>query len=150
MDGPGQTSSNCEGVPWKIHVHTCPHEGIRVIQYDAISLKVEILDVLSMPYFFSNCNCSRDDEAGTAAAYGQHPMADTERAELIPEQGLRSSMGQALRHKKPWRWPLNITINRQILTAAAVVRSASLDLIHWELNLLAVTLGLADRHVRYQ
>ena len=72
-------------------------------------------------------------------------MADTERAELIPEQAVRSSMGQALTHKKTWRWPLGITINRQILTAAAVVRSAPLGLTHWKLSLLTAALGVTNR-----
>ena len=52
-------------------------------------------------------------------------MADTERAELIPENGY-SPIRSILRPTKAWRWPLKIHIDRQILSAAAVVRASSL------------------------
>ena len=64
----------------------------------------------------------RDSAAAEAPApYGQHPMADTERAELIPEHVHSSSMGRALKANKAWRWPLHIHIDPRILSASAVV-----------------------------
>ena len=64
----------------------------------------------------------RDSAAAEAPApYGQHPMADTERAELIPEHLHSSSMGRALKANKAWKWPLRIHIDPRILSASAVV-----------------------------
>ncbi len=73
---------------------------------------------------FDTSICCRD--GGTPAAYGQHPMADTERAELIPEQAASSSssVGRAQRHRKAWRW-LDLHIDRRIFSAAAVVSRVS-------------------------
>ena len=51
-------------------------------------------------------------------------MADTERAELIPENA-DSPIRSILRPRKAWKWPLKIHIDRQILSAAAVVRVSS-------------------------
>ena len=57
-------------------------------------------------------------------------MADTERAELIPEQAVSSSsMARTQRHRKAWRW-LDIHIDRRIFSAAAVVSQLSLQLPH--------------------
>ena len=67
--------------------------------------------------------CLYRENGGGAAAYGQHPMADTERAELIPEQAVSSSsssVARTQRHRKAWRW-LDIHIDRRIFSAAAVV-----------------------------
>ena len=53
-------------------------------------------------------------------------MADTERAELIPEQAVSSSSssaGRMQRHRKAWRW-LDIHVDRRIFSAAAVVSPA--------------------------
>ena len=68
------------------------------------------------------CIKCRDSAAAEAPApYGQHPMADTERAELIPEHVHSSSMGRALKSNKAWKWPLHIQIDPRILSASAVV-----------------------------
>ena len=48
-------------------------------------------------------------------------MADTERAELIPEHVHSSSMGRALKSDKAWKWPLHIHVDPRILSASAVV-----------------------------
>ena len=48
-------------------------------------------------------------------------MADTERAELIPEHAHSSSMGRALKSDKAWKWPLHIHVDPRILSASAVV-----------------------------
>ena len=50
-------------------------------------------------------------------------MADTERAELIPEHAHSSSMGRALKFDKAWKWPLHIHVDPRILSASAVVGS---------------------------
>jgi hypothetical protein len=51
-------------------------------------------------------------------------MADTERAELIPESG-SSPIRTFLRPRKAWKWLVKVHIDKQILSAAAVVRISS-------------------------
>lgn len=90
----------------------------------------------------NKCCLYRVDGGGTAG-YGQHPMADTERAELIPEPAASSSsssVARTQRHKKAWRW-LDIHIDRRIFSAAAVVSQAQLHLPQQLLQVSATVLA---------
>ena len=76
---------------------------------------------MTYPLLNSCTQCRDSAAAETPAPYGQHPMADTERAELIPEHVHSSSMARALKSGKAWKWPLHIHIDPRILSASAVV-----------------------------